>query len=100
MAANNRTYTDIDEILDIVLDSDEEDIDLGDQDSNIDSDGDWEYEAEVPEPLIAFVPDVDDQEEVYTLVFFFNPRDVENDNFQNLKNMQMRIQHKFLRKIY
>ena len=42
MAAAKRIYTNIDEILGVVLESDSSDIDL-DEDSELDSD--WEYES-------------------------------------------------------
>ena len=55
--ARKWNYKDVDEILDVVLGDSDEDIDLGEENSDCNDDSDWEYEAERPQPTVTFVAD-------------------------------------------
>ena len=55
--AQRWNYKDIDEILDVVLGDSDEDISLGEENSDYNDGSDWEYEAEHPQPTVTFVAD-------------------------------------------
>ena len=55
--ARRQNYKDIDEIRDVALGDSDEDIDLGEENSDYNDDNDWEYEAEHPQPTVTFVAD-------------------------------------------
>ena len=55
--ARRQNYKDINQILNVVLVDSDEDIDLGEENSNYNDGSDWEYEAEHPQPTVTFVAD-------------------------------------------
>ena len=55
--ARRRNYKDVDEILDFAWGDSDEDIDLGEENSDYNDDSDWEYEAEHSQPTVTFVAD-------------------------------------------
>ena len=55
--ARRQNYKDINQIPNVVLVDSDEDIDLGEENSNYNDGSDWEYEAEHPQPTVTFVAD-------------------------------------------